>query len=481
MSNRPDKNLKLAGERFHLVGIAGSGMRVLARFLHEAGAVVTGSDSAIDDHHCSPFHATGIETWSQPNPAKLPAPNGTLIHSSAIPASNPERVAAATREIPQYSYFEFIGWLSRRYRTIAVAGTHGKTSVAALITWILNQAGRAPNSIFGGEFDTPGSPPHFQGDDEETLFVVEACEYLGNFLHVRAEMLVVNNIEWDHIDCYPSLSKMREAYEEWIEKNLHEEEHAPRSLILNTSLKEIIERYAHRFPTIRTVSANQIADWTIKETRESAGISQASIINRDSELEPASIELTVPSSWENVLAAIAACHACGVDWSGIREALQTFPGIKRRCQTLFASESLTVINDYAHHPTAIRWILKHARQCFPQRRIILVFEPHQRSRTSALLHDFAAACSQADHVLLLPIFTAREQQSPRDHVLLETLSREIRQSGTSCGTVRSLDQIPQSLDDEHRTGDVLLFAGAGKIDRIAHEFAGKVSRNHAGQ
>jgi UDP-N-acetylmuramate--alanine ligase len=416
----------------YMVGIGGIGMSALAQLLKHEGKKVSGTDRE-DSPVVEMLTKKGIEVTIGVGAA----PKGTelLIYSDAVPASNDARTHAQGNGIPEMSYFEALGEVSKGKRTVAVAGTHGKTTTTGMIAKILADAGEKPTAIIGSIVRDFGSN-FLAGDDR--IFVVEACEYRDHLLKLSPEILVITNIELDHTDYFPTLSTVQETFRTAAEK-------VPSHGVIVTD-----PEHAHIAPILKNVSA-RVVDYK----RMAVG----------------ALQLIGEFNRDNARAALAAAHLVVPLLSleaGVRS-LSQFKGSWRRFEYKGETpQGAMVYDDYAHHPTAIAKTVQAAKQKFPEKKIVVAFHPHLYSRTKSLLHEFALSLAQADHAIVAPIYAAREAADP--DISNRVLARE---AATAGGDVIALDSFDEVRDEllKFDSGNLIITMGAGDIYKIAEQIA----------
>ena len=415
-----------------MVGIGGIGMSALAQFLKHTGHKVTGSDR----------EESPVTKMLEEKEIKVAIGKGEigkgielLIYSDAVPEGNSERTQAAVREIPQISYFEALGEISKAGRTIAVAGTHGKTTTTGMLAKILRDAEKEPTAIvgsivrdFGSNF-LAGSPG---------LFVIEACEYRDHVLKLSPEILVITNIELDHTDYFPDLAALQETFRKAAEK-------VPAHGFIITNPGD-----ANIAPILKKVSA-RVVDYT------SATVPELGLIGEFNKM--------------NARAALSAARAGFPDIKDgtVDRALADFKGSWRRFE--YKGETplgALVYDDYAHHPTAIAKTIEAARQKFPEKKIVVAFHPHLYSRTKSLLAEFATALATADSALIAPIYAAREQPDPT--ISHKVLAHAAQQLGGNVSALDSFDTIRDTLLTLGKNS-LIITMGAGDIYKVAEQIA----------
>ncbi len=438
----------------HLVGIGGVGLSAIARVLHGRGYRVSGSDrqpSALTEA----LVAEGITVYIG-HRAEQVAGAQLVIVSSAVPDDNPEVVEARRRGLPVVKRERFLGELTAGRAVLAVAGTHGKTTTTAMIAWILIQAGLDPTFIAGGVLHNlgtnarAGAGPHL---------VIEADEYDRTFLGLHPTVAAITTLEHDHPDCYPSFDDMRAAFATFAGQVV-----AGGVLVVNGQDEEarrLAEQAAacrSQGDPLRVVTYGLQEGWDWWAAGEQLGAGAAFEVWRGKErLGICALQVPGRHNLLNALAALAVSAEVGVEFSLAAAALTRFRGTARRFEVKGHAGGVTVVDDYAHHPTEIRATLAAARLKYPGRPLWAVFQPHTYSRTAALLDGFVAAFDQADHVLVTGIYAAREQDT------LGISGREIvaRMDHPDAHYADTLEQAVALLLDGVRPGDVVITLGAG--------------------
>ena len=453
----------------HLVGICGAGMRALAELLVGLGCRVTGSDLQRPSAAIQAMQRRGLRFHLGHNDDHLPRDVDVVVFSPAVEPGNPERQLAAELRIPQMSYSQMLGWLMRTRVGVSVAGTHGKSTTTAMAACVLEHAGLAPSAVFGAELCGIGKSGWAGGGE---LFVVESCEYQRSFLDLHPRFAVVTGVEPDHFDCYRTFDETKAAFADFAAQV------EPGGVLMVRGDCEAAQEAAQRAAAdVLTFSLQPGSDWWAADVRPTPTGTRFRTFFRGEYVAEISLSIPGRHNVANALAAAALCSHVGAMPAAIREALQEFRGIRRRFEYVGSWRGMTLIDDYAHHPTAVATTLRTARERFGGRRIWCVFQPHQVSRTTALMREFAASFADADEVLIAPIFAARESIGPSESTADE-LVRRIVDHGRKARFIPSLDRILATLDDEARPGDVLLLMGAGDIDRVHHEFARRLRRDH---
>ena len=461
-NSQPRKGEATSRPSAHLVGVCGAGMKALAELLDGQGWRLSGSDLLSPGPAIQKLCDRGMTFSQGHHSTNLPVEVDCLIYSPAIPASNPERLEASRRTIPQWSYSQMVGRLMAARTGICVAGTHGKSTTTALVGWIHEAAGLNPAVLVGAESCHDGHSGHAGAGGP---MVVESCEFNRSFLDFLPRHAAILNIEADHFDCFADLPALVEAFRAFARRVP-----ADGVLVANADCESTLEAIQGSPARIVTFGIGRSAAWRAGNSIESPQGVSFEIETRGTTWGRIQLRLHGLHNIQNALAATALCEETGIPRGSITAALETFAGIRRRFEVLGEWKGLTRIDDYAHHPTAVRVSLQTCRQVYGDRRIWCVFQPHQVSRTIALMDDFAESFSAASDVLIVPVFAAREQVTNEPELVSRELAERIASRGVRARFVESLDLINSTVDDAARPGDVLIAMGAGDIDRIHHEF-----------
>jgi len=462
-------SLLRSGMHVHLVGIGGIGLSAIARVLHGWGYQVSGSDrqpSALTDT----LAAEGITIYAGHHPDNVNSAD-IVVASSAVPEDNPELAASQDRGVPVVKRDQFLGELTDDKTTIAVAGTHGKTTTSAMIAWILTQAGLDPTFIVGGVLQNLGSNARA---GEGPHFVIEADEYDRTFLGLHPIVAVLTTLEHDHPDCYPTFEDMRQAFTIFVGQVLDG------GLLVvcgdDSEARQIGQDHDNRGQRVETYGLARKWDWWAKGEHVGNHAS-FSVWHRGKRLGTCGLQIPGRHNVLNALAALAATHELGVEFGPAAAALTRFRGTERRFEIKGQAAGITIVDDYAHHPTEIRATLEAARCKYPGRKLWAVFQPHTYSRTAALLDDFAAAFGDADHVLVTSIYAAREQDT-RDVSGSDIVAR---MDHSHARYVPTMEEAAQILLDSVQSGDVIITLGAGDGYLIGEWTLKKLQNHREGQ
>jgi UDP-N-acetylmuramate--alanine ligase len=431
-----------AGRSLHFIGICGAGMSGLALVAHALGARVTGSDQA-ESSYCGRLRAAGITPVIGHDAVNYPV-GAEVVVSTAIAEDNPELSAAQAAGAGVLHRGELLGEVSRLKRTIAVSGTHGKTTTASMVAHVLLECGREPAFLIGGELRTAGTNA---GWGKGEWAVIEADESDRSFLELDREVAVITNIELDHHSTYTGLGELRAAFAEFA---------APADRRVLGPGVELAGEYLSFGIDEGDVRATRLA--------LTPGGSRFTV-------DGVPIVLRVPGRHNvlNALAALAACRADGVDPPEAAPALASFTGASRRFEDLGTTATgARVYDDYAHHPTEVRAALEAARTLEPN-RLIACFQPHLYSRTRKLAREFGRALALADVVVVMDVYPARERAEdfPGVSGLLVAAAAADAAAGRPVWWLPRSDDAERMLSGELREGDVLLTLGAGDVDRVA--------------
>lgn len=418
-------------QKAYFVGIGGIGMSALAQLMNDGNFEVSGSDRT-ESPVTELLEQKGISILIGQKAENVPEDAQVVIYSEAVWEDNPERMRARELGIRQVSYFTMLGEMSATKRTVAVAGTHGKTTTTGMLANVLRDVGVAPAAIVGSIVRDFGSN-YLAGQSD--WFVVEACEYKRDFLTLSPEILVVTNLEFDHTDYYHDLADVQAAFRTFMEK-------VPAHGMIITDIEN---------PNIQPILEGLAAPVVDYRTGD------------------ALYELKMPGEFNQMNARAAAAAARAVDPQitdeQIQHSLASFQGTWRRFEYKGKTQTgADLYDDYAHHPTAVSETLRALRARIPDGRIVVAFHPHLFSRTRDLLDGFARAFSDADEVILAPIYPAREVDDGT--ISSELLADRIKANGTEARAYKSLDDVQAALAALPGT-DTIITMGAGDIYKVA--------------
>jgi len=447
-------------EHVHFIGIGGTGLSAIARLLLESGYTVSGSDRS-DTPLGRDLAEAGVKVVVGHDAQNVSGVD-VVVRSSAVPDDNPEVIAAVAAGIPVLKRAAFLGRLMQGHLSIAVAGTHGKTTTTAMISWVFTALGKDPSYIIGGVSKNLASNAHA---GKSNIFVIEADEYDRMFLGLEPDFAVINTIEHDHPDCFPTPQDYRQAFIDFV-RCIKPGGH----LFISRDDTGAFSLAGSALATrkVWTFGLEPSADYHARSLKvnEAGGFTFTMVFKPWS--NPA--EVTVPVTMQvpgehnvrNALAALAVCHQAGLDLAQAAIAISQFSGVGRRFDVLGEAGGVTVIDDYAHHPTEIQATLAAARSRYGKRRLVVVWQPHTYSRTTALLDSFCSAFRAADEVYITEIYAARET---KQQITGEQLAKQI--THPSAHFLSSLEDAHTRLLQQLKAGDVLLVLSAGDADQIS--------------
>jgi UDP-N-acetylmuramate--alanine ligase len=454
----------------HLVGIGGIGMSGIAEILHNLGYEVQGSDIA-EGVNVRRLRELGIPVaigHSDQNIGKAEV----VVVSTAVKPDNPEVVAARTRLVPVVRRAEMLAELMRLKWSIAVGGTHGKTTTTSMIAAILDAAGFDPTVIIGGILNAYGTNARLGAGD---WMVVEADESDGTFTKLPATIAVVTNIDAEHLDFYGDFGALRRAFEAFVE-NLPFYGFAA-LCIDHPEVQALIPRVSDR--KVVTYGMSPQADVRASNVSLDAGGAEFDVViaGRDEGQERMIEGMRLPMLGEynvqNALAAIAVAHELAVDDDILRRSLSEFAGVARRFTKTGEVHGITVIDDYAHHPVEIAAVLKAARQA-TEGKVIAVVQPHRYTRLSDLFEDFCACFNDADHVIVAEVYAAGEE--PIEGIHRDALVEGLRARGHRNVTALTDSSLLAPLVSEiGAAGDLVVCLGAGNITAWAQDLPGELA------
>ena len=437
----------------HFMGIGGAGMSALALIACRRGVAVSGCD--MDPTGAADLAALGVRIAQGHDPSHLSGVRAVVV-TAAVPPGHPELERARELGLPIVPRKVALAELIEGARAVGISGTHGKTTTTVMTTEALTAAGLNPTGIAGGRVSSWGGNARVAGDD---LFVVEADEFDKAFLTLYPTVAVVNNVEPDHLECYGSMAALEDAFAEFAGR--------ARIAIINADdpgARRIGERVG---ATVRSFGCASDADIRISEVVQQVDFTEARIAWRDG--RGIQLRLKVPGlhNLRNAVAALAAVDALGGGLEPAARALRDFEGVGRRFERLGEFAGVAVVDDYAHHPSELAATLSAARQAFPGRRLVAVFQPHLYSRTAAHGQAMGEALAMADVVFVTEIYPAREQ--PIAGVSGQQVAAAAERAGADTRFEPTRADVGRNVYQELRAGDVVLTLGAGDITRVAPE------------
>lgn len=416
-------------KHIHFVGVGGIGMSGLARLFLNEKKQVTGSDrspSVITDA----LITEGVQFFDTQVASNITDDIDLVVYTEAIPKDHEELARARDLGIPMMNYFDALGMVANEYYLIAVAGSHGKTTTTAMLIDIFEAAGLDPSAIVGSLRATTKS--NYRAGKSK-YFIVEACEYKRDFLSLTPDVLIITNIEHEHVDYYKDLQSVQLAF------------------------KEFASQVREGGVVIMNFSGDNMAPVLEGLT--------VSILDYGKFFDPL-LKLKMPGmhNQQNAAAARAAADSLGIKPEVSKQALEDFRGTWRRFEYKGELNGAKVYDDYGHHPTEIRATLEGTRELYPDKEITIVFQSHTYSRTHELFDDFVTALSGADRVIMLPIYSAREENS--FEVTHTKLAEATASKNKNVIALDTFDEVVQSLKNSVSEKDVVLVMGAGDVTQI---------------
>ena len=454
--------------RIHLSGVAGTAMASLAGLLRDKGHELTGSDQDVYPPMSTQLQALGVPVRSPYAAANVPADADLVVIGNALSRGNPEVEVVLDRKQRMSSMPALLAEEFLRGRTcLVVAGTHGKTTTTSLLAHILHRAGRDPSFLIGGvpvDFERSyrlGQGPHFvvEGDEYDTAFF----DKRPKFVHYMPDVAVIGNVEYDHADIYPDLASVQRAF-------VHLMNLIPRRGLLvagleTPALREILPRAQS---PVETFGLGEGADWRAVDVRPSADGWRFRLLRRGADLGEFRLAVPGEHNLRNALAALAAANAAGVDPETARPALARFGGVKRRLEIRGRGRGVTVYDDFAHHPTAVRETLRALRSLLAPGagRLVAVFEPRSyTSRTRVFQEEFARSFQEADRVIVAAAHLPGKVPE-RDRISEGELVRAISELGKDARFVAGVDDIVSVLAAELKEGDRVVVLSNGGFGGI---------------
>src|SRR5438876_2612073 len=447
----------------HFMGIAGAGMSGLALLAKEQAVAITGCDN--DPTGAADLAANGVEIWRGHDPGHVAGARAVVV-SAAVPRDSRELRRARALGVRVVRRADALSQAVAGGTVVAVAGTHGKTTTTVMVTEALAAAGRDPTGLAGGRVARWGRNDRV-GEGRRELFVVEADEFDRAFLSLAPTVAVVNNVEADHLECYGgSMAALEDAFAEFAGR-------ARRAIVGvdDAGAARVAARLA--VPVWRVgVGAGvdvRIADPALGERGSAARIELPGG-------RALALRLRVPGlhNLRNAAAALAVVHELGADLEQALAALAEFGGVGRRFERVGEARGVTVVDDYAHHPTEVQATLAAARQTFPRRRLVAVFQPHLFSRTALHGEALGRALAAADVVVVAPIYAARERPVPG--VTADLVARGAARAGATTVAVRERAALTARVAETVRAGDVVFTLGAGDITRVGPDLLAQLGK-----
>lgn len=465
---------------YHLIGICGTAMASLAGMLQARGALVTGSDENVYPPMSTMLASLGIEVKQGYSASHLNPTPDCVVVGNAIPRGNREVEETLNRKLLYRSQAEVVkDEFIRGRRSLVIAGTHGKTTTTGIAAWVMDQGGLDPTFLIGGIAQNFGVS--FRVTDSD-YFVIEGDEYDTayfdkgpKFMHYLPELAIVNNIEFDHADIYSDLAAVKLAFRRFM--NLVP---ANGRLIVgwdSSNVREVVTSFGEKLCTrLETFGMSPDAKWQVADADYSSELSTFKVIREGKEWGQFKTPLIGDFNLLNCLAVVIAADAWGIQRDAIGVALASFKNVRRRAEVRGEAGGITVIDDFAHHPTAVRETLNALRHKYQRRRLLAVFEPRSwSSRLAVFQHEYAQAFAAADYVVIANVFD-RQKVAEKGRMLdTEQLIRDISQTSKPAFALPNADEIVEHLLPQLRQGDVVAIMSNGGFGGIHEKLLGRLA------
>jgi UDP-N-acetylmuramate--alanine ligase len=473
----------LDAKKLYMVGIKGVGMTMLAQYLKKQGIDISGSDVVETFMTDEVLAKEGIQVIAGFAPGNIPMDADMVIHSSAYnPDNNVEMLALSTSKKKVFSYAQAMGEVFNTKYGIAVAGSHGKTTTTAWLGYVMHHSGLRPNVMVGAVVPQFGGASLSSSSD---YLVIEADEYQNKLNNFNPQLVLLNNIDFDHPDFFSDENHYEKVFADFVAR-------IPSKGFLVANFDDQSVRRIAGLARCRVISygLNADADYVAYDIKLSAGKQVFKVklgvdeSDDDNLIDPSesylgdfAISLMGVHNISNALAVIAACVELGVDLAAIRRHLEDFTGTARRAQVLGTFKGATIIDDYAHHPTEIKTTLSGIKSAYPDKKITVVFHPHTFTRTKALLNDFASSFAEADELVVLDIYGSAREEHGGVHSL--DLIKIIKETNERLGRLQEVvhaSDLAKAEDYLRQTAggrnQLIVLMGAGDIFRIGENLAG---------
>lgn len=447
----------------HFIGIGGISMSGLAEILLEEHFTISGSD-AKESELTKHLEAMGVTVFYGQKASNIIDGIDLVVYTAAIHEDNEEFAGARKKGIPMMSRAELLGQIMDNYKdSIAVAGTHGKTTTTSMISQILLEAKCDPTITVGGILKAIDGNLRVGKSD---VFISEACEYTNSFLHFYPKYSIILNIEAEHLDFFKDIHDIRQSFHQFAGNTLESG-----AIIINGDIPDYEEITAGLAPKVITFGLSEHCDYHPADiTFDEKACASFTAMYRDEAVMQVSLGVPGMHNVSNALSAIALALDLKLPKEKILAGLAAFGGANRRFQYKGTVDGVTIIDDYAHHPTEIRATLTAAAN-YPHKRLVLAFQPHTYSRTKAFLDEFADVLSMADMVVLADIYAAREKNTYG--ISSKDILTKLKEKGTECHYFPSFEEIEKFLLKNCINGDLLITMGAGDIVNVGEHLLGR--------
>ncbi|RJO59971.1 UDP-N-acetylmuramate--L-alanine ligase [candidate division WS5 bacterium] len=447
---------------YHFIGIGGVGMSALAQILASRGKNVSGSD-LVENQITKNLQKQGVRVYLGHSEKNISKDIERAVITAAITDKNPEVKGAKKLGIPIITRGELLGELMSEKVGIAITGTHGKTTTSSLISHIFEDARLDPTIVVGGEVRNIGS--HAK-DGKGKYFIAETCEYKRFFKDIHPDIAVITNIEEDHLDYYKDLEDIKSAFADFT-GNVKD----GGTLIAcfdDENVREVADSFSGRVVSYGIANGGlnyRASDFMIEEGRQ-----RFNVYKNGSDLGVFEIQIPGIHSILNATSCVAAALECGIKIGTIRDSIASFTGAGRRMEEKGEKGGITVIDDYAHHPTEIQATLRAIKSFYPKRKVWCVFQPHQHSRTRMLLNNFVDALTEADEVIIPTIYPVRDTKEDIASVSGEDLSKLLAKKNKASHYIPEFKDVARYLKENAKENDIIVTMGAGPVNEVGEMY-----------
>lgn len=452
---------KISAKHVFCIGIGGIGMSGLAEWLHLQGIRVSGSDTN-ETAITKRLQSLGITVFYQHNANNI-GDADLIVYTSAVFKNNPERIEADKKNIPQMKRGKLLAKIMTGYCSIAIAGTHGKTTTSGLISWVFEQCNQDPSFMLGGILRDRGTTMRM---GKSRFFIAESDESDASFLLLSPTVAMITNIDADHMETYEhDFEKLKQCFLQFASQIPHEGFVV--ACIDNPAVREILPKIKAR---IITYGESSDADYQLTQFKQD-GLHSINIIRtKNSDTREFKLNLTGKHNVLNAMSAIIVADQYGLEYRSVQNALEKFPGMRRRFhprgEMQIQGGTALIYDDYGHHPTEVRVTLAAAKLAWPNRRVVMVFQPHRYTRTRDLMSDFVDVLKTADQLVLTEVYAASETAIPGADGA--ALFEAVKKAGASSAEfVPQLSDLPATLQHLLKPNDVVILQGAGNIVTMA--------------
>lgn len=463
-------------KKVYFIGIGGIGVSAIAKMMLKLGKKVIGSDVNISEI-TQALKSRGVLIYQNHQKENLSKNTDLVIYSPAVPENNPERIQAKKFNIPQLSYPEFLGELSKKKYTIAISGTNGKSTTTSILGLILEKAKFDPLVIVGSKINQPTWEENLRMS-KSNYFVVEGCEWQANMLNLNPQIIVLTNIEEDHLDYYRDINHIIETFQKYVEKLpsngiliANSDDKNIQLLLKKINPAPLFFQKKAALDKIITFGQNKEANFQIKlMSQKKRGINKFILQSNKIKKE---ITLQIPGLFNiyNATAASVAAIELGAPFNVIKNVLVNFKGIWRRFEKVGEKNGAIIISDYAHTPTAIQGTIQAAKDFYPIRRIVVAFQSHHRDRTKKLFNEFVGSFDQVDFLILPEIFDVEGREDKKNkNISSKDLIKEIKKRSAFKNRqilyAKDLKETKKIILKNLESNDLILLLGAGNIYQI---------------